>query len=100
MPADVASGRAVLPADAAFGHPGRAVPGLGQDHGADVGIPAGQQQLPVLSGGQQAQLQGQAAVCAAQKEGLVSFHRQSMLQMPRKGKPEAGIRLTQSPVKG
>ena len=49
---------------------------------------------------QQAQFQGQPAVRAAQKEGLGSFHPQSMLQMACKGKPEAGICLTQSPVKG
>ena len=74
--------------------------GLGQDHGADVGIAAGQQQLPVLPGGQQAQFQGQPAVRATQKEGLGFLHPQSMLQMACKGKPKAGIRLTQSPVKG
>ncbi len=65
-----------------------------------MGITAGQQQLPVLPGGQQAQFQGQPAVRAAQKKGLGSFHPQSMLQMACKGKPEAGICLTQSPVKG
>ena len=65
-----------------------------------MGITAGQQHVPVLPGGQQAQFQGQAAVRAAQKEGGLFLHAQSMMQMAGKGKPKPGIRLTQSPVKG